>query len=153
MIEQIDHVNLVVRDLEAMIEFYCKVLGFRVSKSVMISGAWIDAVVGLIDVVAGVVYLELPDGPRVELIYYERPASPEAGTPSLSTIFGLRHLAFRVSDIERAFARLEQAGVRSLSSVATVPRTQIQYADGAQKRLFYFYDPEGNLLELCEYKS
>jgi hypothetical protein len=31
-----------------------------------------------------------------------------------------------------------------------VPTAQVAFA-GAQKRLVYFRDPEGNLLELCEY--
>ena len=153
MIEQIDHVNLVVRNLAAMTEFYRNVLGFGFTKSVTISGPWIDAVVGLTDVLADVVYLELPNGPRVELIHYERPASSQAQDPSLPNVLGLRHLAFCVSDIEEAVARLERAGVRPNSSIATVPRSQVQYADGAKKRLVYFHDPEGNLLELCEYKT
>ena len=31
--------------------------------------------------------------------------------------------------------------------------TQVTYAGGVRKRLVYFHDPEGNLLELCEYKA
>jgi catechol 2,3-dioxygenase-like lactoylglutathione lyase family enzyme len=153
MIEQIDHVNLVVRDLKTMTEFYRDVLGFRVTKSVTISGEWIDAVVGLTDVLADVVYMDLPAGPRVELIHYKRPAA--SGTPGSShaNAYGLRHLAFRVSDIEQTLSRITQAGFGKNSSIASVPRSQVQYAGGAQKRLVYFHDPEGNLLELCEYKT
>jgi catechol 2,3-dioxygenase-like lactoylglutathione lyase family enzyme len=153
MIEKIDHVNLVVQDLETMTEFYRDVLGFQVTKSVTISGPWIDTVVELNEVQADVVYLDLPAGPRVELIHYVRPASSQAQEPSLANAYGLRHLAFRVSNIEQTLAKLERAGVRPNSSIVTVPRTQVQYSDGARKRLVYFYDPEGNLLELCEYTS
>ena len=153
MFDQIDHVNFVVRDLEGMTRFYSEVLGFRVVKSVTISGAWIDAVVGLDDVVADVVYLDPPNGPRIELIRYIEPASVGSQEPSIASAFGLRHLAFRVSDIDAALVQLERAGVRANGLVATVPTSQVQYAGGAQKRLVYFYDPEGNLLELCEYKN
>jgi catechol 2,3-dioxygenase-like lactoylglutathione lyase family enzyme len=152
MFDQIDHVNFVVHDLEGMTTFYSEVLGFRVTKTVTISGAWIDAVVGLDNVVADVVYLEPPNGPRIELIRYKKPTCIGSQEPSSANTFGLRHLAFRVSNIDAAMLQLEQAGIRANSLIATVPTSQVQYA-GAQKRLVYFYDPEGNILELCEYKA
>ncbi|MGH7214689.1 MAG: VOC family protein, partial [Tepidisphaeraceae bacterium] len=65
MIEQIDHVNIVVSDMEAMTRFYQHVLGMKVTQRVTISGDWIGAVVGLGNVVADVIYLEPPAGPRV----------------------------------------------------------------------------------------
>jgi catechol 2,3-dioxygenase-like lactoylglutathione lyase family enzyme len=34
-----------------------------------------------------------------------------------------------------------------------VPSSQVTYANNVRKRLVYFRDPEGNLLELCEYRS
>jgi catechol 2,3-dioxygenase-like lactoylglutathione lyase family enzyme len=71
---------------------------------------------------------------------------------SAPNAFGLRHVAFRVSDIDSVVARLKKAGLRTYSPVATVPQIQVTYAGGASKRLVYFQDPEGNLLELCEYK-
>jgi hypothetical protein len=37
--------------------------------------------------------------------------------------------------------------------VQSVPDSQVTYAGGVRKRLVYFRDPEGNLLELCEYRS
>src|SRR3954462_13249942 len=58
MLEQIDHVNIVVDNLEAMTRFYRERLGFKVTKQVTISGAWIDQVVGLNGVEADVVYLD-----------------------------------------------------------------------------------------------
>jgi glyoxylase I family protein len=96
------------------------------------------------------VYLELPAGPRIELIYYRQPASP-APEPNQANLLGLRHIAFRVADIDAVVAQLRAADTPFHSEVSTVPSTQVQYAGGAQKRLVYFRDPEGNLLELCEY--
>ncbi len=152
MLEQIDHVNIVVADLESMVEFYRGVLGFEVTKRVTISGAWVDATVGLQNAIGDVVYLELPNGPRVELLRYVHP--PGANPPGLdqSNTRGLRHIAFRVTDIETAIEKLQSAGVRPLSAVQTVPDSQVSYAGGVRKRLVYFRDPEGNLLELCEYR-
>ena len=41
MIEQLDHVNLVVDDLEAMVHFYRDVLKMAVAKTATIRGEWI----------------------------------------------------------------------------------------------------------------
>ena len=153
MLEQIDHVNLVVRDLPKMVAFYTEVLGFQVTKEVTISGEWVESVVGLQDVEADVVYLDLPAGPRVELIRYRSPACAEPQDENTAHLFGLRHLAFRVSDIDATVERLHNFGAVFHSPVSTVPTSQVQYAGGARKRLVYFRDPEQNLLELCEYKA
>ena len=153
MLEQIDHVNIVVTDLELMVAFYRDVLGFTITKRVTISGPWVDATVGLHNAIGEVVYLELPAGPRVELIRYVQPAGANPSGLDLSNTRGLRHLAFRVTDIDSVAATLNRAGVQPLSAVQTVPDSQVTYAGGVRKRLVYFRDPEGNLLELCEYRA
>lgn len=152
MIESIDHVNLVVRDLKRMTAFYRDVLGLRVTKEVSVSGEWIDEVVGLKGVEGDVVYLELPSGPRIELIDYKSPVGVEQGVDNQPNVFGLRHMAFRVSSIEAVAEKLSAAGIAFQSEVKTVPDAQVQYAGGVRKRLVYFRDPEDNLLELCEYR-
>jgi catechol 2,3-dioxygenase-like lactoylglutathione lyase family enzyme len=153
MLHSIDHVNLVVGDLEGMIAFYQNVLGLTPTKRVTISGEWIDQVVGLKDAHGDVVYLELPNGPRVELIRYNRPPATRPAGLGQSNIPGIRHIAFRVDDIDAVVARLRDARVEFLSDVQLVPDTQVTYAGGVRKRLVYFKDPEGNLLELCEYSA
>jgi catechol 2,3-dioxygenase-like lactoylglutathione lyase family enzyme len=152
MLEAIDHINIVVADLETMLRFYTQVLSLNPTKRVTISGPWIENVVGLKNVVGEVVYLDLPTGPRVELIQY-KPAGANPAHLNESNTRGIRHLAFRVDDIDELFARLRNAGVEFLSDVQQVPDSQVTYAGGVRKRLVYFHDPEGNLLELCEYKA
>jgi len=153
MLQQIDHVNIVVHDLESMVEFYRSVLGFAITKRVTISGPWVDATVGLHNAIGDVVYLELPNGPRVELLRYIQPAGANPPGLDQSNTRGLRHIGFRVNDIDAAMDKLKSAGVRPLSPVQTVPDSQVTYAGGVRKRLVYFRDPEGNLLELCEYRA
>lgn len=152
MLEQIDHVNLVVRDLEPMIRFYRDVLGLSETKRVTISGAWVERVVGLKDVEADVVYMDAHGGPRLELIRYHRPDGDRPDGLERPNTHGLRHLAFRVRDIDRVVEALRAAGVRLVSDVQRVPDEQVTYAGGVRKRLVYFHDPEQNLLELCEYR-
>src|SRR4051812_43588428 len=122
MLVSIDHVNLVVHDLDRMVNFYTRVLELTVTKRVTISGEWIDQTVGLQNVVADVVYLDLPQGPRIELIRYQSPRSaPMADQPP--NLPGPRHIAFRVGDIDAAASRLKAEHVELLSDVQTVPRS------------------------------
>src|SRR3954468_8840866 len=150
----IDHVNIVVTDLDRMVTFYRDALGLRETKRVTITGAWVAATVGLPQVHADVVYLDFPSGPRIELIRYNQPGGEELTGTDRPNAAGLRHIAFRVDDIDDAVTRLRGAGVTFLSDgVQQVPDTQVTYAGGIRKRLIYFLDPERNLLELCEYKA
>lgn len=152
MLSSIDHINIVVTDLEAMARFYTEVLGMTITKRVTISGEWIDRVVGLHGAKGEVIYLDLPSGPRVELLRYVTPPGAAPAGLGESNTRGIRHMAFRVGDIDLVVARLRDAGVNFLSDVQLVPDSQVTYAGGVRKRLVYFRDPEGNLLELCEYK-
>lgn len=153
MIRHIDHVNIVVDDLAAMTAFYRDLIGLRVTREVAIRGDWIDATTGLAGVEADVVYLEAQSGPPLELIAYRRPL-PESPRPAgleKPNTRGLRHLAFRVDDIETLVASLEAAGVKLVSGLQKVPTGQVEF-DARQKWIVYCHDPEGNLLELCDYR-
>jgi catechol 2,3-dioxygenase-like lactoylglutathione lyase family enzyme len=151
MIQSIDHINLVVNDLDAMTRFYKTLLGLKVSKRVTIAGEWIDETVGLKNVKADVVYLDAASGPRVELIRYHSPPTP-SHTAQPPNARGIRHIAFRVDGIDAMVEHLTSAGVKFFSGVQNVPDSQVTYAGGVRKRLVYFRDPEGNVLELCEYR-
>ena len=153
MLEAIDHVCLVVSDLDRMADFYTRMLDMKVTKRVTISGPWIDRTVGLEDVAADVIYLDPPTGPRVELIRYQKPVAPRPPGLGDSNLPGLRHLAFRVREIEGLVTRLKADGIEFFSDVQRVPVEQVSYGQNVQKRLVYFHDPEGNLLEFCEYTS
>jgi catechol 2,3-dioxygenase-like lactoylglutathione lyase family enzyme len=153
MLESIDHVCLVVEDLDRMADFYSELLDMRITKRVTISGPWIDRTVKLTGVVADVIYLDPPTGPRVELIRYRKPLSPRPDHLGESNTPGLRHMAFRVREIEKLTAKLREAGIHFFSDIQRVPTDQVSYGGDVQKHLVYFQDPEGNLLELCEYKA
>jgi catechol 2,3-dioxygenase-like lactoylglutathione lyase family enzyme len=153
VIQQLDHINIVVRELDRMVDFYTRVLRLRETKRVTISGKWIDETVGLADVLGDVVYLDLETGPRIELIYYHRPAGLELRGLDRANTPGFRHIAFRVDNIDATVAKLRASHTKFFSDIQQVPDTQVTYAGGVRKRLIYFQDPEGNLLELCEYKA
>lgn len=150
MIEQVDHVNVVVADLPAMTRFYRDVLGLRLAKQVSIRGPWIEAVTGLKGAAADVALLEAGTGAGVELIQYRCPEGARPARLGDPHTPGIRHIAFRVDDMDVAVARLSQAGVEFLSPVQTVPTDQVDFV-GRSKRIVYCRDPEGNLLELAAY--
>ena len=151
MIHSIDHVNLVVADLDRSVAFYTGVLGLRKTQDVTMEGAWIEEIVRLPGVKGRVAFVEAPDGRvRIELLQYVAPAGLAIPANSLANTLGLRHLAFRVSDIAAFAQRLRAANVTLLSDPVKVPAGVVRFASG-DKRLLYFLDPDGVLLELAEY--
>ncbi|MGF1571834.1 MAG: VOC family protein [Sumerlaeia bacterium] len=147
----VDHINIVVKDLDANVKFYRDVLGFRITMEAVLEGEWIDAVVGLKGVKANCVYLQPTDGPRIELLCYEKPGGSSVENQHLANTQGLRHIAFRVDDIEAEYARLNALGVEFIGPPVTVPLVSVKNLQG-RKRLCYFYAPEGVLLEICDYE-
>jgi catechol 2,3-dioxygenase-like lactoylglutathione lyase family enzyme len=149
--ERIDHVNVVVEDLAAMASFYRDALHMRVAKEVTIRGPWIEALTGFERVEADVVYLEADSGTGLELIRYRTPTgSRPAGLGDPNTP-GIRHVAFRVEDLDAVVDSLKAAGAGSVTEMQKVPTAQVEFA-GRQKRIVYCRDPEGNLLELCDFR-
>jgi len=149
--ERGDHVNLVVDDLEKMVAFYQDVFSLRVTRQATISGPWIDVVTGLKTVQADVACLAAPDGANIELIRYRTPEGSRPKGLGEPNTKGIRHVAFRVADMDAAVASLKAAGVEFISDVQQVSAGQVDYGD-ERKRIVYCRDPEGNLLELCEFR-
>lgn len=152
MLERLDHVNLVVENLEEISRFYCRVLGMDVAKRATISGPWIEAITGLTDAVADVIYLDTKTPVGLELISYRQPLGERADRQSRANTPGIRHIAFRVKDIDAVVDRLRETGATLLSEVQQVPAEQVDFA-GLRKQIVYFLDPEGNLVELCEFSE
>jgi catechol 2,3-dioxygenase-like lactoylglutathione lyase family enzyme len=152
MIRAIDHINIVVADLERSVRFYTGLLGFTKTKEAYLEGGWIDQIVGLHGVKAHAVFIVAPAGePRIELLCYE---TPEGGAPrenSRANTVGLRHIALRVDDMAAMVAALRAAGVTIFSEPVRVPRGVVKH-DAGDKTLVYFLDPDGVILELAEYR-
>jgi glyoxylase I family protein len=147
----VDHVNIVVTDLDRSVAFYTDLLGFRETRRATLEGGWIDAVAGLDGVRARVVYVQPPgDGPRIELIQYDMPPGALIPENARANTVGLRHIAFRTDDLGEAVRRLELAGVTFLGSPQTVPDGVVRH-DAGRKTLVYFHDPDGVILELAGY--
>ena len=151
MIEKIDHINIVVSNLEESQGFFER-LGFERRDGKALSGPLIETVTGLGGVEARFVALGLPgqlsnSGETIiELIEYRSPAGKADPKMSAANQLGLRHIAFRVRDIDAWFERLSAANVPFVSPV----QINRAYHD---KKMCYFHGPDGILLELMEYST
>ena len=83
--------------------------------------------------------LDLRVNPTTELEIFA-PENPPA-RPSYPEACGLRHLAFRVSDIEAAVAELAERGIEC---------EPVRTDDFTGERMTFFSDPDGLPLELHE---
>ncbi|RWR05655.1 SMU1112c/YaeR family gloxylase I-like metalloprotein [Paenirhodobacter populi] len=120
------HVALICGDYAVSKAFYTEILGMRI-----IAETWRE------ERRSWKLDLALPDGSQIELFSFPdappRPTRPEAR--------GLRHLAFRVRDIEDTIAALAAHGV---------PCEPVRTDEITGQRFTFFADPDGLPLELYE---
>jgi len=145
MIKQIDHLAIVVTDLERSRKFF-EILGFQESIRSTLDAAFLESVTGIKGAAGSFVGMKHPASRlMIELLHFSslKPLpDPECGHPSR---IGLRHLAFSVQDIEHTVARLKEFGVQFMSPIRTWEKTG--------KRLVYFHGPDGILMELAQYRE
>jgi catechol 2,3-dioxygenase-like lactoylglutathione lyase family enzyme len=153
---KIDHLNIVVADLERSAAFYEAVFGWRRGFGATLEGPWIETVTGLKDVSATCLFLDNPEGgTRIELIRYDMPqgSSSQAGETSLNSqpnTLGVRHIAFEVQDMAKTLEKLRTLGRQPISEPVEVP---FKVGNLGRKYLCYFHDPDGTLLEIAAYTS
>jgi len=142
MINRIDHLNVVVSDLEQAKDFFA-LLGFVEGLGAELDPAFLTRLTGIDGARGRFITLCHPGSTTtIELLQFDvgSGADPQLGRADR---IGLRHLAFAVDDIEAVVGRLRAAGTTFLSDIQTWEKTG--------KRLVYLYGPDGILLELAEY--
>ena len=140
-----DHVSVVVDDLEAAVSFFVE-LGMELEGKTPIEGRGVDRVNGLDGVRVDIAMMRTPDGHgRLELTKFHAPtavsAEPENAPPNT---LGLRSIMFAVDDVDAAVAGLRAQGAELVGEVA-------QYQDSY--RLCYVRGPEGIIVALAEQLS
>ena len=121
MILGIEHIGLCAQDPETLIEWYVRVLGFRIMLSMPERRTYFiqDRNIGMIEVYPST-----------------------AVTPQMDNVHsGLRHIAIAITGFEEELARLKKSGV-------DIPENMI--VKTPSMKLAFFRDPEGNLLHLVE---
>ena len=143
MIKNLDHINIVVSDLQKAKKFFLD-LGFKEVNSAYLSGKQLSVVTGLPDIEAEFIAISLAgSSTNIELIKYYSPKGGLDPNMSKPNQLGFRHIAFEVEDIEKEVERLKSKGVKFESDVQTWEKTG--------KKLVYFYGPDGIILELAQY--
>ena len=125
LFERLHHAAIIVSDYRRARAFYVEKLGFPVLRENFREdrGDWkLD--------------LQFGDG---ELEIFAIPGAP--ARPDHPEAQGLRHLAFRVDDVEQAVKELEEQGI---------PCEPIRLDTYTQRRFTFFHDPDGLPLELHE---
>jgi catechol 2,3-dioxygenase-like lactoylglutathione lyase family enzyme len=136
-----DHLGLVVDDLETMAAFFTA-LGFTREDLGEATGAWVDRIVGLEGTVEKLVLISAPDGTgHIELTQFTSPNSEGVPSQLPSNAYGLRHVAYRVADVNATVAAARELGYGLVGEVA-------DFQD--LFRLAYVRGPEGLILELTE---
>ena len=125
-VQPIDHITIVVADLERSIAFYRDVLGMQQVErpDFGFPGAWFQA------------------GDTFIHMNISGPEAGQAGLPDLGSSMPARgfHYAFVVEDCDDAARRLGERGIE----IITGPRSRPD-----NWRQLYIYDPDHHLIELC----
>ena len=131
-VRRIGHIGLLVRDLDAMENFYGDVMGFTVSdrhqfpdESPFREGSWMRC-----------------DTDHHVLSMFDLRDPDEAAEEGKGRHFGLHHFAFEMPSYEaltKAVKMVYEKGLDVQGERTGGPGNQIR---------FYFWDPEGNLIEL-----
>jgi catechol 2,3-dioxygenase-like lactoylglutathione lyase family enzyme len=136
-IQRMEHVGIVVDDLEAATAFFVE-LGLKLQGEGQVEGGWVDRVVGLEGV--RVEYAMVEGHGQLELVKFHSPRSGAANGHAPANILGIRHVAFAVDDIDAAVATVR---ARSGELVGEVENYEDIY------RLCYVRGPEGIIVELA----
>ena len=144
-IQRLDHVSVVVDDLDAARAFFAE-LGMKLEGEAPVEGSAVDRLNGLDGVRVDIAMMVTPDGHgRLELTKFHSPAlasaEPENAPPNT---LGLRSIMFTVDDIDAAVASLRSRGAQLVGEVA-------QYQDSY--RLCYVRGPAGIIVALAEQLS
>lgn len=141
----IHHTALSTRDLDRLVRFYRELFGFELE----FDFPWDEGNEAFrrthaVEASAGRVVMLERDGHRLELFEYEKPEPRPDHAPRENADLGISHFCFQVTDLEKEFERLAAAGMRFQSEpVEQTPEVVNCYGR----------DPDGNLIELIEFRS
>ena len=139
------HTNIVAKNWEKLADFYIKVFNCKIVPPIRhYNGKDLDSAVNIKDVALNGVHLRLPgynkSGPTLEIFSYNpslKKQNSKVNTP------GITHLAFEVSDVNKAYKKAMKNDGKKVGKIITLKRS-----DGKKVTWCYVKDPEGNMIEL-----
>lgn len=150
----VDHISWTVSDLDAVVAFYCNVIGatelFRMGP---LDAAdmpldedgrdWMETHVGVAGAKLTLVMLKLTDAVNFQLVQYDKPAD-RSREAVRNCDRGGHHLGLRVNDVDKAIAFLTCHGCTVYDTIA------IDDGPLAGKKNVYVLDPFGHQLEIVD---
>ena len=141
MVRNLDHVTIVVRDVEAAKHFF-GLLGFRETHSAVISGKVMEDYMGIEGIEADHVTLAIENPhSEVQLLRYRHPDAVVDANISKLNKLGFNHICFAVDDLDAEVARLTAAGVKLRNRVM----------DFLSRKLVFLHGPEDITVELAQW--
>ena len=141
-IRRMDHVGVVVDDLEGALAFFVELGMERVGGTTPVQGPWVDQVVGLENVQVDIAFVRTPDGhSQLELTRFRHPDATTAEPNAPPNRLGLRRLMFLVEDIQGTIESLRPHGGELIGEVAVYENIY---------RLCYLRGPGGIIVALAE---
>lgn len=142
MVTGFNHTGLVVKDLEAMVSFYCEVLGLSELNRIESVAPPEGDHTGITGARRTLVFVGFENGHRIELVKFHHP-EPGQGHQEISQL-GTSHICFNVEDLRATHAELSARGVRFVTDPI------IRETDTGVRGIVYAQDPEGNWLEFLQ---
>lgn len=144
-VKSVGAIGITVREMNRSIKFYTEVLGFKKVSDRMARGREYEQLEGVFGLNMRIVRLQLGDE-YIDLVDYLTSGGRSIPEDAHSNDLSFQHIAIVVSNMEQAYAKLQQYGVEQVSTAPqTLPPT-IPPAAGV--KAFYFHDPDNHNLEL-----
>ncbi|MFH0769969.1 MAG: VOC family protein [Candidatus Peregrinibacteria bacterium] len=142
--------NIVARDLRKLADFYVQAFGCTVAlPEGTLSGEWLERGVGIPKIVIKGITLTMPgfdkNGPMLEIFQYN--TMEEHGGVVAANRQGIRHFAFHVDDVLLVREKVLIAGGKTIGEIS-----QREFKSGTLT-FIYVSDPEGNIIELLNWKT
>lgn len=142
MVNGVQHIGVPVRSLERSLRFYQDVLGLEPEFLGEDAGEKTSRLVGVPEAEISLAFLRLGNT-YLELLEYRNPRGADHDRRNCDV--GAIHIAFEVPDLEEAYRRLEEKGVRFSTPPHLIERGPLAGCVTA-----YFKDPDGVQLEIFE---
>ena len=145
------HTNLIARDWRKLADFYITVFGCKpLYPERDLSGQWVDDLTKIKNVNLKGIHLRLPgyneNSPTLEIFEYN--IKDENNTESKINNYGFGHLAFQVDDVAKFTENVIREGGKKYGEIIC----NIVAGVGLVTAV-YVTDPEGNIIELQNWKK
>lgn len=147
---RIDHINIVVEDINISQKFYTEILGFKKTLELDLDAQWMSKLTGYSSPKAKCVFLETSSkNCRIELLEYISPQTSLINDKEQHSLNmqGIRHIALEVDNIHEIYSKAKNEGIEFISKPIQVPLEVV--ASG--KVLCYLKAPDGVIIELAQY--